>query len=94
MQRVIIKSSILAAASAVHVDQSVAPDVYGPNGNNYTNTGAEQDMARIKIDINQKGDGKGDVAERCSTGKWAKVSIKGYLKNGQQVIDTDASGGD
>lgn len=51
-------------------------------------------MARIKIDINTKGDGKGDKVEKCTAGKWAKISYKGYLKNGQQIMDTDASGGD
>jgi hypothetical protein len=38
MQKVIIKSSIIAAASAISMDLVASPDVFGPNGANYTNT--------------------------------------------------------
>ena len=68
--------------------------MFGPNGTNYANISPEQDFARIKINITSKGDGKGDVAEKCLDGKWAKIAYKAYLKNGQMIMDTDATGGD
>lgn len=71
-----------------------APDVFGPNGANYTNVSPQYDMATFGIDIIKKGDGKGDTDTKCLDGKWAKVSYKGYLKNGLKVYDTDEEGGD
>ena len=41
MQKVIIKSSILATASAISIDQAAVPDAFGPNGTNYTNVSAD-----------------------------------------------------
>ena len=90
--------AMAGVTSALHIDQAQSsgkgPDVFGPNGVNYTNVSLDQDMARIQIDILEKGDGKGDKKEKCLPGKWSKISYKGYLKNGQQVMDSDAVGGD
>lgn len=85
---------MMAAATAVHMDSVATPDVFGPNGANYTNTSPEYDMSKIKIDITSKGDGNGDKDEKCMDGQWAKISYKGYLKNGDKIYDTDAEGGD
>jgi FKBP-type peptidyl-prolyl cis-trans isomerase len=87
-------TALIAGVSAVHVDQAATPDVYGPNGANYTNVSPSQDMARIKIDITTKGDGKGDKNEVCKDGQWAKISYKGYLKDGRQILDTAEDGQD
>jgi len=76
------------------MDMEVSPDVFGPNGANYTNTSPEYDMSLFGIDITTKGDGKGDVDQKCLDGKWAKISYKGYLKNGNKVYDTNEEGGD
>lgn len=94
MNKIITSSGIMAAASALHMETVASPDVFGPNGANYTNVSPENDMSKIKIDITTKGDGKGDVDEKCSDGQWAKISYKGYLKNGDKVYDTDEAGGD
>ena len=51
-----MKSKIIAAL-AVTQGIHIAPDVFGPNGENYKNVDASQDMAKIKIDINSPGSG-------------------------------------
>lgn len=43
--------ALISNISAIKVTS--APDVYGPNGKNYTNTSAEQDLAKIGIDIHE-----------------------------------------
>lgn len=94
MRNILATSAILATANAIGVEQVAAPDVYGPNGANYTNVSPYEEFSRIKIDITKKGDGKGGKNERCRDGQWAKISYKGFLKNGQQILDTDVDGED
>ena len=60
MRNILATSAILATANAIGVEQVAAPDVYGPNGANYTNVSPYEEFSRIKIDITKKGDGKGD----------------------------------
>lgn len=66
---------------------SAAPDVFGPNGQDYQNDSANQDLGRIGIDLYSKGDGK-----KCSTGDWVTLSYQAYLKDGRQVESTADQG--
>ena len=45
--------ALINSASAIKV--LTAPDVYGPNGSNYTNNNADQELAKIGIDITKEG---------------------------------------
>lgn len=94
MKNILVIQALLASCSAIGVEEAAAPDVYGPNGANYTNTSPYVEMSKIKIDITKKGDGKGDKNEKCKDGEWAKISYKGYLKNGQQILDSEVEGKD
>ena len=60
-------AALLGGASALKIQQGqdANPDVFGPNGVNYTNNSPDADLSRIKIDIHQQGDGKGDADEFC-----------------------------
>jgi len=62
----------------------VSPDVYGPNGSNYKNTGADYDLSRIGIDITKEGTGA-----KCKPGDWTTIKYTGQLKDGRQVTNTD-----
>lgn len=64
-----------------------APDVYGLNGQNYTNNNADQELAKIGIDITKT---KNDKSSACSAGNWAKVHWVGRLKDGRVVTDSKA----
>ena len=78
------KLIFISCASAI----KIAPDVFGPNGENYKNMSADQDMAKIKIDILTEGSG-----EKCIDGQWAKIAYQGYLTNGIQIMDSDSVNG-
>jgi FKBP-type peptidyl-prolyl cis-trans isomerase len=59
------------------------PDVYGPNGDHYSNNRADYDFSRIGIDITEAGSG-----DKCKPGDWATVHWKGWLKDGRQITDS------
>lgn len=44
--------ALINQASAVRVNS--VPDVYGPNGNGYTNTNADQEVSSIGIDYREE----------------------------------------
>ena len=50
-------AALLGSASAIKHKSMIEPDVFGPNGANYTNVDANYDTSRIGIDINVKGTG-------------------------------------
>lgn len=52
-----IAISALIGANAINIKQKGSPDVFGPNGKDYTNTDAKFDLSRIGIDIQKKGSG-------------------------------------
>lgn len=60
--------ALINSASAIKVLS--APDVYGKNGKNYTNNNADQELAKIGVDITKEGNQK---APMCSAGNWARV---------------------
>lgn len=67
--------------------QRAAPDVFGPNGENYANNSPSQDLARIGISV--KTDGKGDS---CKPGDWATVHWSAYLMDNRMVSDSKSEG--
>ena len=77
-----------SAAVAALINSAYAatqgPDVYGPNGSNYKNTGADYDLSRIGIDITTQGTGP-----KCKPGDWTTIKYTGQLKDGRQVTNTD-----
>ena len=73
----------MAAAGTAAI--SITPDVFGPNGENYTNNSADQDMANIGIDIIQTDESE---SKKCEVGKLVKAKIKGRTKDGALVTDT------
>lgn len=77
---------LINSASAIKITS--APDVFGPNGVDYTNFSADQDLAQIGIDI--LAHGKGD---KCQPGLWATVKYKGTLKDGRVITDSDSEAG-
>ena len=64
-----------------------APDVFGPNGENYANDSPSQDLARIGIDIKQAGTG-----DRCKAGDWATVHWSAFLTDNRMVSDSKSEG--
>jgi hypothetical protein len=76
---------LIGSASAIHLRQ--APDVYGPNGDNYANNNPSQDVAMIGISRTTQGSGP-----QCTTGDWAVVHWKGYLTDGRLITDSRAEG--
>lgn len=94
MRTIIANSAIIASASAINMginqvqhqttSQVATPDVFGPNGNNYTNTAPTVDMSKVGISISEAGSG-----DMCTDGKWAKIAYKGFLTNGQQVMGSE-----
>ena len=77
---------LLAGSQAIKI--RTEPDVFGPNGVDYTNESANQDMALIGIDILQHGSG-----DKCSTGNWATVHWSGSLKDGRVITDSRSEPG-
>lgn len=65
------------------------PDIYGPNGVNYTNTSPDQDLARIGIDITERS----AEEKKCMAGDWALVHWHGYLKDGREVTNSHVEAG-
>lgn len=66
----------------------LAPDVYGPNGDNYGNNNAAYDFSRIKIDIHEPGTG-----EKCKEGEWASAHwVANLMQDGRVYSDTAQEG--
>ena len=84
MKNIVISSAVAAlisSSSAIKV--ASGPDVFGPNGQDYTNNNASYDFSRIGIDVYEQGKG-----EKCTPGDWATVHYQGYLKDGRKVTDS------
>lgn len=76
---------LISNISAVKVSSS--PDVYGPNGQNYTNESADYELAQIGIDIHTQ---KNPDSPTCSTGNWVTVQWQGRLMDGRVITDSKA----
>jgi FKBP-type peptidyl-prolyl cis-trans isomerase len=74
---------LIGSAAAIKQRTEVEPDVYGPNGDNYTNVDANYDTSRIGIDIKEKGTGP-----KCKEGDWTTVHWTGYLKDGREITNS------
>ena len=89
-----MKSISLAVAllinetSAITQKSAAGPDVYGPNGGNYSNTDATYDLSRIGIDVSTAGEG-----DNCKPGDWTSVHWVGSLPDGRVVTDSRAEPG-
>ena len=80
-------ATYMNSASALKQKSTIAPDVYGPNGENYQHNTLDYDMSRIGIDITEKGSDK-----LCKKGDWVTVHWVGSLKDGRIVTDSKAEG--
>jgi len=49
--------ALVSNTSANKIKQMSAPDIFGPNGNDYQNISPEYDMSRIGISIDKHGTG-------------------------------------
>ena len=65
-------AALINSAAAIQQKSVEAPDVYGPNGENYKNTGADYDLSRIGIDVMTEGSGA-----KCKPGDWTTIKYKG-----------------
>lgn len=81
MDKYIAIAALLNSAAAINLRSG--PDVYGPNGADYTNTDATYDLSRIGIDILKKGTGP-----QCKAGDWTTIHWRGELKDGRVVTDS------
>lgn len=90
MNKIIYSAAVAAlinSASAITQKLRTDPDVYGPNGGNYTNTAADYDTSRIGIDITEPGTGP-----KCKLGDWTTIKWAGYLKDGREITSSNAEG--
>ena len=60
------------------------PDVYGPNGSDYSNNDPRYDFSLIKIDVTEKHKDAGI----CTPGEWATIHWVGSLVDGRVVTDS------
>lgn len=81
-------AALISSTSAISQKSSIAPDVYGPNGDNYKHDTPDYDLSRIGIDIREKGKGP-----KCRVGDWVTVHWVGSLKDGRVVTDSRAEPG-
>lgn len=79
---------LIASSQAIKQMSSASPDVYGPNGANYSNIDATYDLSRIGIDITKAG-----TKEQCRNGDWTTVHWIGTLPDGRVVTDSRAEPG-
>lgn len=80
-------TALLLASSTQAISLSSGPDVYGPNGDNYTNESADYDLSRIGVSVTTQGNGP-----KCTRGDWAIVHWKGSLNDGRVVTDSHSEG--
>lgn len=78
-----------AIAALLGVAHAGGPDVYGPNGEGYSNTAASYDLSRIGISVTEKG----TEDKKCAPGDWATVHWAGYLKDGREITNSRAEPG-
>eukprot|EP00356_Strombidium_inclinatum_P008823 CAMPEP_0170479236 /NCGR_PEP_ID=MMETSP0208-20121228/545_1 /TAXON_ID=197538 /ORGANISM="Strombidium inclinatum, Strain S3" /LENGTH=319 /DNA_ID=CAMNT_0010751595 /DNA_START=8 /DNA_END=967 /DNA_ORIENTATION=+ len=78
-------AALLSTSAAIQLRGG--PDVYGPNGDNYSNESANYDLSRIGISVTEAGKGP-----QCTKGDWATVHWKGTLTDGRIVTDSHSEG--
>jgi len=81
-------AALISTSSAIKQKSSQGPDVFGPNGTNYSNTDATYDLSRIGINIEKPGAG-----DNCKPGDWTTVHWTGTLPDGRVVTDSRAEPG-
>jgi FKBP-type peptidyl-prolyl cis-trans isomerase len=85
-------AALINSSAAIHHKQAsglnATPDVFGPNGRNYSNTDASQDLSQIGIDIHSSAGGNS-----CQPGQWTTVHWVGSLPDGRVVTDSRAEPG-
>ena len=74
---------ILLASTVASLKVSGGPDIYGPNGQGFTNMSANQDTANIGINITEHGKGPA-----CIEPTWATFHWKSILGDGRVVENT------
>jgi len=80
-------AALITTGAANKIKQMSAPDIFGPNGNDYQNISPEYDMSRIGISIDKHGTGP-----QCTIGDWVTVHWVGRLKDGRVVTDSKMEG--
>jgi hypothetical protein len=86
MKTTIAVAALVSSSSAIK--QKASPDVYGPNGTDYSNTDGAYDLSRIGIDMHTHGTGAS-----CKPGMWTTVHWVGTLPDGRVVTDSRAEPG-
>ena len=76
-------AALMNSAAAIKQQSNIAPDVYGPNGENYQHNTASYDLSRIGIDITEQGTGP-----KCKPGDWVTVHWVGTLKDGREITNS------
>ena len=86
MKYTLAVAALLNGAEAIKIKD--APDVYGPEGENYHNMSADQELADIGINIHEAGSGP-----NCAKGDWTTVHWTGTLKDGRVITDSRSEPG-
>ena len=76
-------AALISSSKAIRIEAT--PDVFGPNGVEYSNESPSTDFANIGIDIVKKGRAG---AEKCKTGAWTKLHWTGKLIDGSVITDS------
>ena len=94
MKNIIVSSALIVATQAVKfrdhtfVNTDAAPDIYGPNGENYQNNDPSYDLAQIGIDITHRS----EDPKQCATDEWTTVHWEGKLADGTVFTDSRLEG--
>jgi hypothetical protein len=80
-------AALLSSTDAMKIYNKIAPDVFGPEGENYRNNNPDYDLSRIGVDVTTKGEGK-----NCKVGDWATIHYIGSLIDGRVVTDSHLEG--
>jgi len=81
-------AALISNSQAVAMKQKGSPDVFGPNGAEYSNTDSDYDLSRIGIDVTTKSTG-----QQCKPGMWTTVHWVASLPDGRVVSDSRAEPG-
>ena len=80
-------AALLGVTSVQAIKLRTEPDVFGPNGADYTNESANYDLSQIGISVTQHGHGP-----QCTKGDWASIHWIGSLTDGRVVTDSRSEG--
>jgi FKBP-type peptidyl-prolyl cis-trans isomerase len=81
--KAVVAALFASEATAIKQTTSAGPDIYGPNGDNYTNNDASYDLSRIGINITETGKGAA-----CNAPNWATFHWKSILGDGREIENT------